>query len=154
MTKQDDVRLGRSSGLGENHIPLGVFAPRQYVGTENMNYEALEIVISPGERDGLRILVLKGRLTIETVAGLQNAIRKENAPELIIDMAGVPSMDSAGLGVMIAAYVQAKKASRKLGFAGMNDRVKAVTDTSRLSQFLKIFATVKDAEAALASPDK
>ncbi|HWZ53801.1 MAG TPA: STAS domain-containing protein [Candidatus Acidoferrales bacterium] len=119
-----------------------------------MNYEALEIVISPGERDGLRILVLKGRLTIETVAGLQNAIRKENAPELIIDMAGVPSMDSAGLGVMIAAYVQAKKASRKLGFAGMNDRVKAVTDTSRLSQFLKIFATVKDAEAALASPDK
>jgi anti-anti-sigma regulatory factor len=50
--------------------------------------------------------------------------------------------------------VQAKKASRKLGFAGMNDRVKAVTDTSRLSQFLKIFPTVKDAEAALASPDK
>jgi anti-anti-sigma factor len=60
-------------------------------------------------------------------------------------------MDSAGLGVMIAAYVHAKKTSRKVGFAGMNERVKAVTETSRLSQFLQIFATIKDAEAALSN---
>jgi hypothetical protein len=57
----------------------------------------LEIVTSPGGRDGLRILVLKGRLTIETVASFQDAIRKEHAQELIVDMSGVPSMDSAGL---------------------------------------------------------
>ena len=100
-----------------------------------MNKENLEILASSGGREGQRILVLKGRLTIETVGGLQDAIKRENAPELVIDMSGVPSMDSAGLGVMIAAYVRAKKTSRKLVFAGMNERVKAVTDTSRLSQF-------------------
>jgi len=116
---------------------------------ENMSGENLEIITSPAGRDGLRILVLKGRLTLETVGCFQDAIRRENAPELIIDMSGVPSMDSAGLGIMIAAYIEAKKTSRKLGFAGMNQRVKAVTDTSRLSQFLQIYATVKDAEAAL-----
>ena len=94
---------------------------------------------------------LKGRLTIETVASFQDAIRKEHAQELIVDMSGVPSMDSAGLGIMIAPYVHAKKTSRQVGFAGMNERVKAVTETSRLSQFLQIFATVKDAEAALSN---
>ena len=116
---------------------------------ENMSGENLEIVTSLAGRDGVRILVLKGRLTVETVACFQDAIRREDAPELIIDMSGVTSMDSAGLGAMIAAYIPAKKASRKLSFAGMNERVKAVTDTSRLSQVLPIYATVKDAEAAL-----
>jgi anti-sigma B factor antagonist len=114
-----------------------------------MNSETLEIITSPAEWDGLRILSLKGRLTIETVAGFQDAIKRENAPELIIDMSGVTSMDSAGLGAMIAAYIRAKKTSRKLCFAGMNERVKAVTDTSRLSQFLQIYATVKEAVASL-----
>jgi anti-sigma B factor antagonist len=94
-------------------------------------------------------MVLKGRLTIETVASFQDVIKKENAPELIIDMSGVRSMDSAGLGVLIAAYIRAKKASSKISFAGMNERVKAVANTSRLSQFLQIYATVTDAEAAL-----
>ena len=116
-----------------------------------MNKENLQIITSPGSRDGLRILELKGRLTIETVVGLQDALKRENAPELIIDMSGVPSMYSAGLGVMIAAYVRAKKTSRKLAFAGMNERVKAVSDTSRLSQFLDIYPTLKDAEAALSA---
>ena len=115
-----------------------------------MNRENLEIVTSPRGRDGLRIMVLKGRLTIETVASFQDVIKKENAPELIIDMSGVRSMDSAGLGVLIAAYIRAKKASSKISFAGMNERVKAVANTSRLSQFLQIYPTVTDAEAALA----
>jgi anti-sigma B factor antagonist len=117
--------------------------------SENVNNINLEIVTITGGREGLRILVLKGRLTIETVACFQEAIKKADAPDLIIDMSGVPSMDSAGLGVMIATYVRAKKTSRKVGFAGMNERVKAVTETSRLSQILHIFPTVKDAEAAL-----
>jgi anti-sigma B factor antagonist len=119
------------------------------VESGNVNNGNLEIITRPGGRDGLRILVLKGRLTIETAHCFQDAIKRENAPDVIIDMSGVPSMDSAGLGVMIAAYVRAKKTSRKLGIAGMNERVKAVTDTTRLSQFLQIYATVKDAEAAL-----
>jgi len=114
-----------------------------------MNNEKLEIITSPGGRDGRRILVLKGRLIIETVAAFQDAISRESTPELIIDMSGVPSMDSAGLGVMIVAYVRIKKASRKLSFAGMNEHVKAVIDTSRLSQILQIYATVRDAETAL-----
>ena len=123
--------------------------PKTSAESENVNNGNLEIITITGGREGLRILVLKGRLTIETVVCFQDAIKRENAPDLIIDMSGVPSMDSAGLGVMIAAHVRAKKTSRKLGIAGMNERVKAVTDTTRLSQFLQIYATVKDAEAAL-----
>lgn len=114
-----------------------------------MNSENLQIIASPGARGGVRILELKGRLTVETVFGLQDAIKRENSPELIIDMSGVPYIDSAGIGVLVAAYVRAQKVLRKLAFAGMNERVKAVTDMSHLSQFFDIYPTVKDAEAAL-----
>ena len=53
---------------------------------ENMSGENLEIVTSLAGRDGVRILVLKGRLTVETVACFQDAIRREDAPELIIEL--------------------------------------------------------------------
>ena len=114
-----------------------------------MDKENLKIITSPGARDGQHILELKGVLTIQTVFGLQEAMQRENALELIIDMTRVQYMDSAGLGVLVASYVRAKKTSRKLAFAGMNARVKALTDMSNLSQFLDIYPTVKDAEAAL-----
>jgi anti-sigma B factor antagonist len=116
---------------------------------DDVDNENLQIITSPGARDGQHILELKGALTIQTVFGLQEAMQRENAPELIIDMTGVGYMDSAGLGVLVAAYVRAKKTSRKLAFAGMNARVKALTDMSKLSQFFRIYSTVKDAQAAL-----
>jgi len=50
---------------------------------------------------------------------------------------------------MMAAYVRAKKASRKFALAGMNEQVKAVANTTRLSQFLQIYTTVQDAEGVL-----
>ena len=112
------------------------------------NKENLQIIARRGARGEQRILELKGRLTIETVFALQDAIKRENSPELIIDMSGVPYMDSVGLGVLVAAHVRAQKSSRKLAFAGMNARVKAVTELSRLSQFLDVYPSLKDAEEA------
>ena len=108
----------------------------------------LQIIGRRGARDEQRILELKGRLTIETVFALQDTIKRENSPELIIDMSGVPYMDSVGLGVLVAAHVRAQKSSRKLAFAGMNARVKAVTELSRLSLFLNVYPSLKDAEEA------
>jgi len=114
----------------------------------DVNKVNLQIIARRGARDEQRILELKGRLTIETVFGLQDAIKRESSPELIIDMSGVPYMDSVGLGVLVAAQVRAQKSSRKLAFAGMNARVKAVTELSRLSQFLDVYPSLKDAEEA------
>lgn len=102
---------------------------------ENMSGEHLEIIASPAGRDGLRILALKGRLTLETAACFQDAIH--------------PSLRDVFFARMQATIITPRPAESMDRTPLMNQRVKAVTDTSRLSQFLQIYATVKDAEAAL-----
>ena len=73
--------------------------------------ENLQVVESPGVREGQRILQLKGALTIHTLFGFQEEVRREPTPELILDLAGVPYVDSAGLGSLVAVYVSAQRRS-------------------------------------------
>jgi anti-sigma B factor antagonist len=114
-----------------------------------MTKENLQVVKSEGSREGQRILYLKGSLNIHTVFNFQEALRSEAAPELIIDFSGVPYIDSAGLGALVAAYVGAQKTARKLAFSGMNTQVRALIDMTHVSKLFKSYATIKDADAAL-----
>jgi anti-sigma B factor antagonist len=115
-----------------------------------MANENLQLSVSNGTRDGVRILTAKGPLTIHTVFNFQEAVRGDPAPTMIIDFTGVPYVDSAGLGAMVAAHVGAQRAMHKLAFAGLTPQVKALTEMTHVSQLFKSYPTVKDAEAALA----
>jgi anti-sigma B factor antagonist len=114
-----------------------------------MPIETIQLIVSPGSRDGLSILTLKGSLTIHTIFDFQNTVRAESAPALVIDMAAVPFVDSAGLGAMVGAVVTLNKANRKIAFAGMNDKVLALVNMSHLTQVVRNFATVQAAESAV-----
>lgn len=107
-------------------------------------------MVSDGARDGQRILKLRGSLNIHTVFTFQDAVRAETANALVIDFSDVDYVDSAGLGALVAAYVSAQKGLRKIAFAGMNKQVLALVEMTHVSQLFKTYATVKDAEAALA----
>ncbi|HMK23151.1 MAG TPA: STAS domain-containing protein, partial [Terriglobales bacterium] len=51
------------------------------------------------------VLRLQGPLVSENVPDFHNAIRREQVPTVILDMSGVPYVDSAGLGSLVSAYV-------------------------------------------------
>jgi len=51
---------------------------------------------------------------METLFAFQNAIIKETAAALIIDMTEVPRIDSAGLASLVQAYVSSRGAGRRL----------------------------------------
>jgi anti-anti-sigma factor len=115
-----------------------------------MPTENLQIISSAGNSEGTRILHLKGSLNIQTVFALQDALKKETSPALILDFSAVPFIDSAGLGALVAAHISSQRAMRKLAFAEMNPQVEALIDMTHVSQLFKTYPTVKDAEAALA----
>jgi anti-sigma B factor antagonist len=115
-----------------------------------MATENLQVSVSNGSRDGIRILSVKGPLTLHTVFNFQEAVRSDPGPAIIVDFSGVPYVDSAGLGAMVAAHVGAQRAMHKLAFVAMNAQVKALTEMTHVSQLFKVYATVRDAEAALA----
>ncbi|HXN99626.1 MAG TPA: STAS domain-containing protein [Candidatus Acidoferrales bacterium] len=114
-----------------------------------MENENLQIVVSSGNRDGQKIMRLKGPLNIKTVFGFQATVRAEDSPSLILDFTGVPFIDSAGLGALVGAYVAAQKVQRKLVVAGMGTQVKALIEMTKVSQLIKAYETVAEAEEAL-----
>jgi anti-sigma B factor antagonist len=114
-----------------------------------MALDTMHMTASPGKREGVRILTLQGSLNLHTIFDFQNAVRAETAPALVVDMTGVPFVDSAGLGSMVGAVVTLKKAGRKIAYSGMNAKVVALINMTHLTQMLHNHATVEDAEAAI-----
>jgi anti-sigma B factor antagonist len=115
-----------------------------------MASEKMDIITTVGTRDGQKVLALKGPLTIHTIFDFQSAVREESTSALIIDFSNVPFMDSAGLGSLVGARVALQKANRPLAIAALNTQVKALLDMSKVSPFFRIFATVEEAQSAIA----
>jgi anti-sigma B factor antagonist len=114
-----------------------------------MPNENLQIVITPGNREGQKILSLKGSLNIQTIFGFQSAVRAETSPMVILDFSGVPFIDSAGLGALVGAYVAAQKKPQRMAVVGMNTQVKALVEMTKVSQLIKSFDTIGEAEEKL-----
>ena|ERR1700722_12627477 len=116
-----------------------------------MPLENLQIVSGQGAREGQTVMSLLGPLSLHTLFAFQNAIKAETSPVLIVDFTGVPFIDSAGLGALVAAHITAGKSNRKLGFAAMNTQVTTLVEMTHLKKFFRIYPTVQDAEVALDS---
>jgi len=105
-----------------------------------MASEPLEI-----ERVDRGVLSLRGPLTMENVSPFLNAIRRENAPTVILDFSGVPYVDSSGLGSLVSAYTSCQKAGRRVALTGVNRRVMKVFEITKVEEIFLMFPTLSDA---------
>lgn len=111
-----------------------------------MTLDNLQILVSKGAR-GQTILSLRGPLTVHTAFKLQDALHSEPSPVVIVDFAGVPFIDSAGLGALVGVHVAARKAGRKIAFAAMSDQARALIEMMHIDQLIHPYDTIQDAEA-------
>ena len=95
------------------------------------------------------ILSLHGPLTMENVPPFLNAVRRENAPTVILDFSGVPYLDSSGLGSLVSAYTSYQKAGRRVALTGVNQRVMKVFEITKVEPIFLMFPTVSEALEAL-----
>ena len=107
----------------------------------------LTYTISEGAKPGTTILKLEGPFTLGNMFKLQADMRTLKPDCLIMDMASVPYMDSAGLGVIMNYFVAAQGAGRKFFLTGVNDRVRALLEMTKVDSVLKIYDTVETAQA-------
>jgi len=96
---------------------------------------------------GLKVVVLKGGLTIETVAAFNQSLREEAAPILLLDLAKLDWLDSAGVGSLVQLWVRREKAKNSLALAGLTPRSQAVL---QVSQVLRLFTVFPTADLAVA----
>jgi len=116
-----------------------------------MRDEPLTYSFTPGRSEGTMILSLIGPLTLLTMFGFQNDFRSATPHVLILDLSETPYMDSAGLGLIMNYHVAAQDQGRKLLLAGVNERVKALFEMTRVQNVLSTFPTVEAAEASVES---
>jgi anti-sigma B factor antagonist len=105
-----------------------------------MASEPLEV-----ERLDHGVLSLHGPLTMENVTLFLNAVRREAAPTMILDLTNVPYLDSSGLGAMVSASTTCTKAGRRLALTGVNKRVLKVFEITKMEQIFLMFPTLSDA---------
>ena len=101
-----------------------------------------------GSRDGVEIVSLSGPFTLGNIFQFQRALQEIHPSYLIFDFAGVPYMDSAGLGLLVNYYVSAEKNGRKMAIVGATQRILTLFEITKVNQLLRQYPTVEAAEAA------
>jgi anti-anti-sigma factor len=108
--------------------------------------ERLVLEAVAGAQEGHRILRVRGALTIHNLFDFQGAVREESSPLLIIDLARVPFVDSAGIGALVGASISREKAGLKVALTGVGERVLASLRVSKLERYFRIFPNAETAE--------
>jgi len=108
----------------------------------------LSVQRKDGSAEGTCIFVLSGPLTLRNMFEFQAELRSCAPPKLLIlDLSGVPYMDSAGMGLVINHYVHCQNHGAKLVVAGVSPRVLELFRMTRVDTVIPRADSVEAAEA-------
>jgi anti-anti-sigma factor len=99
------------------------------------------------DTSGATVLRLHGPLLLGNFFPLQTMVRSDDSKLLIIDVADMPYIDSAGIGCLVGAHVSRENSGRKLVIAGANDRLLTSLKVTRVDQLFTLAPNVAHALA-------
>jgi anti-sigma B factor antagonist len=98
------------------------------------------------------ILDLKGKITLgegdELLKDKVNSLVNQGQRKIVLNLAGVPYLDSAGLGEVVRAYTTV---SRQGGSLKLLNLTKRITDLLSITKLLTVFDTFDSEEEAVRS---
>ena len=98
--------------------------------------------------DGLAILHLTGRLDLASASNFRNQVTEllgDGVSVVVLDLGGVPFVDSSGLGAIVASLKAARQSGSDLRLAGAQDQMRSLLELTTLISVLRPYATVEDA---------
>jgi len=100
-----------------------------------------------GAVPGTMILRLTGPLTLVAALALRSQLREVELPRLtILDLTGVPYVDSAGMSEIIHHEIYCRDKKVRMVVTGVNRRVLEMLKTTHLDKILTLKNTVEEAE--------
>jgi anti-sigma B factor antagonist len=124
-----------------NSRPIGYcFAP--------MPPFTLDVEKTAGSTEAVAVYLLKGKLSLETVAEFLPKIRQEAAPHVVVDMSGVNFLDSAGVGALVSLFVSRRNQGKTFALAALTPQATAVVTVAGLQKLLPVSMTVEEACAS------
>lgn len=112
----------------------------------------MNVKVTIQEVDGVSVVELNGRIVLgeesgvlrETVKNLVAAGKKK----IVLDMSNVSYIDSAGLGILVAAYISAKTQAASIKLCALGNKFREILQLTRL---LTIFDVYDTSQAAMQS---
>ncbi len=93
------------------------------------------------------ILRLHGPLLLGNFFSFQSMVRSDQSKLLIVDVADVPYIDSAGIGSLVGAYVSRENAGRKLVVVGASERLLNSLKATKVDQLFTFASSVEEARS-------
>lgn len=93
------------------------------------------------------VLRIHGPLLLGNFFPLQSEVRADSSNLLILDVAGVPYIDSAGIGCLVGAHISREHSGRMLVIVGANERLLISLKVTKVDQLFTFAPTVEQARA-------
>ncbi|MFZ2956744.1 MAG: STAS domain-containing protein [Candidatus Ozemobacteraceae bacterium] len=110
----------------------------------------MNVVITRGQNQAT--LTIEGRVDANTYPELEKYLKNETDSgnyALILDIAGLEFISSAGLRVLIGCYKTIKPKNGHIILCATRPLVKEILNSTNITQLFEFFDTVAEAEAAL-----
>jgi len=100
------------------------------------------------EMEGIQVVHVTGRIENTTVAIFGQEIGRiigNGNRQLLLDLTGVPYINSAGLREILVAAKRLKKPGDRCVFCGLSGEVKKIFELAGFTTILQVYPTIRDA---------
>ena len=108
------------------------------------------------QEDDITIVDATGRIIMgESATALQELLRRlttEGTKKIVLNLARVSFMDTAGVGEMVGCYVSASRTGTKLKICEVTRRISDLLQMTRLSTVLDLYDSEADALQSFRQP--
>jgi anti-sigma B factor antagonist len=101
---------------------------------------------------GVTVFRLAGPLVLSTLFEFQNLARADAGSAIVVDLSGVPYMDSAGLGVLLGILASCQRRARGFGIAGVPSRIRTLFMVAHVDGLIPTYDSVEIAAQSLSKP--
>jgi anti-anti-sigma factor len=118
--------------------------------------EKIKLTLEAGSSGGAVVLHCQGRIIFQGEARELCGIVAEVLPaarRMVVDLAGVDSVDSGGLGELVLTHVWAEAAGYSLKFASPERSLRQLFEITNLISVFEVYGSVPEAMAAMVQED-
>ncbi len=112
----------------------------------------MDLKIQSKEQNGVQVVALEGRIVFgpecNAVRAAVKTVLETDMPRVVLDLKGVRSADSGGIGTLVGLYTSARSAGGDLKLVAPSEKVLHVLEITRL---LPVLGAHPDVSAAIAA---
>jgi len=109
----------------------------------------MTIIVTNREIDGVSVVALDGRIVLgEESNSLRERVKTligEGKKKIVLNMANVKYIDSAGLGILVAAHVSANNQGAAVHLSNLGNKFHDVLQLTRLLTVFNVYDTEAEA---------